>query len=74
MFGFNPYSSPAAETPLQILFSDDETLGVAFLRHATENCATVSKCQTIVFINTIEDGCSNPNQLCDFRMKKLLAQ
>jgi hypothetical protein len=33
MFGFNQYSSPAAETPIQILFSDDETLGVAFLRH-----------------------------------------
>lgn len=42
MFGHNPYSSPAAEIPLQILFSDDETIGVAFLRNPTGACAWTS--------------------------------
>ena len=32
------YLSPA-QTPTQILFSDDQSLGVAFLRHANETCA-----------------------------------
>lgn len=48
-FGFNQYSSPAAETSLQILLSDDETLGVAFLRtdESSQVRIEVLHCSTI---------------------------
>lgn len=75
MFGHNPYSSLAAETPLQILLSSDESIGVAFLRNTTEACAWTNNELSQVSIRATgatSMQCLTSDHLN--RMKKLLAQ
>lgn len=58
LFGFG-HLFPAAETPVQILFSDDGSLGVTFLRNAMETSSwPTNAASQVKFQITLRDNCT----------------
>ena len=56
--GHNEFASSVAEIPVQLLFSDDGTLGVAFLHHSNANAWSSWGCGNAV--GDMSRTCTSP--------------